>query len=76
MFGFFFNENVVKNFDDAKKSDTKMFAKFHQKMLEKGVYFACSQFETGFICSAMNKAMIDEVIAKANEAFNEIVYEG
>ena len=75
MFGFFFNDNVVKNFDDAKKSDTAMFAKFHQKMLEKGVYFACSQFESGFICASMNEAMIDSVVAKAREAFAEITYE-
>ena len=75
MFGFFFNENVVKNFDDAKKSDTAMFARLPQKMLQKGVYFACSQFETGFVCSAMNEEIIDEVIAKANDAFNEILYE-
>ena len=76
MFGFFFNKKAVKNFDDAKCSDTEMFAKFHQKMLQKGVYFACSQFETGFICSAMDKNLIDEVIAKAKEAFSEIVNEG
>lgn len=75
MFGFFFNEHVVKNFDDAKKSDTNMFARFHQKMLEKGVYFACSQFETGFICAPMDEAMIDEVIAKAAQAFIEITHE-
>jgi len=47
MFGFFFNSSEVKNFDDALKSDTEMFAKFHSKMLQNGVYFACSQFETG-----------------------------
>ncbi len=75
MFGFFFNDRAVKNFDDAKRSDTAMFARFHQKMLDKGVYFACSQFESGFICSAMNEEMIDLVIAKAQEAFTEIVYE-
>lgn len=69
MFGFFFNENEVKNFDDALKSDTKMFASFHQAMLNRGVYFACSQFETGFICEAMNEKMINEVIKKADEVF-------
>ena len=53
-----------------------MYAKFHQKMLEKGVYFACSQFETGFICSAMNGAIIEEVIQKARESFKEIHFEG
>ena len=71
MFGFFFNENPVKNFDDALKSDTQMFAKFHQAMLKQGVYFACSQYETGFICTVMNEEMIDEVIAKAEIAFDE-----
>jgi glutamate-1-semialdehyde 2,1-aminomutase len=71
MFGFFFNENPVKNFNDALKSDTQMFAKFHQAMLKQDVYFACSQYETGFICTVMNEEMIDEVIAKAEIAFDE-----
>ena len=75
MFGFFFNQKEVKNFDDAKCSDTAMFARFHQKMLDKGVYFACSQFETGFICSAMNEMIIDEVIMKAKAVFGEITHE-
>ncbi len=73
MFGFFFNENAVCDFDDALKSDTEMFAKFHQKMLFKGVYLACSSFETGFICEPMTEEMIDLVVAKADESFDEIV---
>ncbi len=73
MFGFFFNSNEVKNFDDAKRSDADLFAKFHQHMLQKGVYFACSQYETGFICSVMDESLIDEVIQKAKECFKEIV---
>ncbi|QCD45405.1 glutamate-1-semialdehyde 2,1-aminomutase [Campylobacter mucosalis] len=72
MFGFFFNENPVKNYDDALKSDTKLYAKFHRKMLEKGVYLAPSQFETGFICDAMSEADIDFAINAAKEAFLEI----
>lgn len=75
MFGFFFNDKVVSNFDIAKQSDTAMFAAFHQKMLDKGVYFACSQFETGFICTPMDEAMIDLVLQRADEAFREIIYE-
>ncbi|PDW65992.1 glutamate-1-semialdehyde-2,1-aminomutase [Helicobacter pylori] len=73
MFGFFFNENAVRDFDDALKSDTEMFAKFHQKMLFKGVYLACSSFETGFICEPMTEEMIDLVVAKADESFDEIM---
>ncbi|MGL2338142.1 glutamate-1-semialdehyde 2,1-aminomutase [Helicobacter pylori] len=73
MFGFFFNGNAVRDFDDALKSDTEMFAKFHQKMLFKGVYLACSSFETGFICEPMTEEMIDLAIAKADESFDEII---
>ncbi|UOR26139.1 glutamate-1-semialdehyde 2,1-aminomutase [Helicobacter pylori] len=73
MFGFFFNENAVHDFDGALKSDTEMFAKFHQKMLFKGVYLACSSFETGFICEPMTEEMIDLAVAKADESFDEII---
>ena len=69
MFGFFFNEKEVKNFDDAKNSDTKLFAKFHQEMLKRGVYFACSQFETGFISTKIDDDLIDETLKKAKEVF-------
>ena len=72
MFGFFFNDKPVKNFDDALKSDTKRFALFHQKMLQEGFYFACSQFETGFICDAIDDAMIDATIDAARRIFKEI----
>ena len=67
MFGFFFNERKVKNFDDALKSDTDRFAKFHQAMLDRGFYFACSQFETGFISTKTTDVMIDETIRNARE---------
>lgn len=72
MFGFFFNEKEVKNFQDALKSDTEMFAKFHQGMLSKGVYLAASQFETGFICTAMNEELIENVLERAKEVLSEI----
>ena len=72
MFGYFFTEHAVKNYDDALKSDTKLFAKFHQAMLRRGIYLAPSQFETGFICDAMREADIDLAVNAAKEAFLEI----
>ena len=72
MFGYFFTEHAVKNYDDALKSDTKLFAKFHQAMLKRGIYLAPSQFETGFVCDAMSEADIDLAISAAKEAFLEI----
>lgn len=72
MFGFFFHEGEIKNLEDAQRNDQAMFARFHQKMLERGVYFAPSSFASGFICTAMDKGVIDEVIAQAQSVSGEI----
>lgn len=72
MFGFFFNEKKVRNFQDALQSDTEMFARFHQGMLNKGVYLAASQFETGFICATMNEELIEGALERAREVLLEI----
>ncbi len=73
MFGFFFNDRPVKNFDDAQKSDLELFAKFHQEMIKRGVYFACSQFETGFICTPLEDKLIDETLEHIDEGLKKIV---
>ncbi|ANV97691.1 glutamate-1-semialdehyde-2,1-aminomutase [Helicobacter enhydrae] len=75
MFGFFFNSKEVKNFDDARGSDTQFFASFHQKMLERGIYLACSAFETGFVCSTMTQEEIDRAIVACGESIEEIINE-
>jgi glutamate-1-semialdehyde 2,1-aminomutase len=72
MFGFFFNEKPVKNFQDATESDAELFAKFHAGMLDRGFYFACSLYETGFISTAITDAMIEDTIAAAAEIFKEV----
>jgi len=72
MFGFFFNENEVKNFDDATKTDAKLFAKFHQAMLAEGFYFACSLYETGFISTATTDEMVEDAIKASAKVFKEI----
>jgi glutamate-1-semialdehyde 2,1-aminomutase len=72
MFGFFFNENIVKNFDDALKSDTKRFAKFHSGMLNNGIYLACSQFETGFISTVTTDEMVETTIKIADKVMSQI----
>ncbi len=72
MFGFFFNDEKVSNFDDALKSNLDMFAAFHTGMLEEGYYFACSQFETGFISTATTDEMIEDTIAASERVFGRI----
>lgn len=72
MFGFFFTEGPVYNFDDAKKSDTAKFGRFYRGMLEEGVYFAPSQFEAGFTSLAHTPEDIQNTIAAAEKVFRQI----
>ena len=72
MFGFFFSDKPVKNFDDALENDTARFAKFHKGMLDRGIYLACSSFEAGFISASTTDEMIDQTIKAAYEVMNEI----
>ncbi len=73
MFGFFFSDKPVKNFDDALENNSELFGKFHGKMLEKGVYLACSSYETGFISTATSDEMIEEAIESARVALQALV---
>jgi len=52
MITLFFNEGPVTDWDSAKKSDTKRFAKFFHALLENGVYWPPSQFEAAFVSAA------------------------
>jgi len=72
MFGFFFNENPVKNFSDACSSNAELFAKFHSGMLKEGFYFACSLYETGFISTATTDEMIEDTIKASARVFQAI----
>jgi glutamate-1-semialdehyde 2,1-aminomutase len=65
MFGFFFAEGPVHNYEDAKKSDLAKFSKFHRGMLEQGVYLAPSQFEAGFTSLAHTEQDVDRTIEAA-----------
>lgn len=65
MFGYFFTDKVVKNYDDALTSDLKLFAKFHQNMLKNGIFLAPSQFETGFVCTKTTMKDIEFALDKA-----------
>ncbi len=67
MFGFFFCEKAPTNMKEVGLCDFDRFAKFHNEMLKKGFYFACSQYETGFICDTMTDEEIDATIKAANE---------
>lgn len=69
MAGFYFTDAPVSNYDQARRSDTEAFGRFFMAMLDRGVYFAPSQFEALFLSSAHSDEDIDRTIAAAAEAF-------
>jgi glutamate-1-semialdehyde 2,1-aminomutase len=72
MFCTFFTDRPVINWDTAAKSDTKLYARFFQAMLKRGVYFAPSQFEAGFFSTAHTDEIVVATIQAAQTAFVEI----
>ncbi len=73
MFGFFFADKMPTNFKEVSEyCDFDRFCKFHHEMIKKGFYFACSQYEAGFMCTVITDEMIDECIAAANEVMKDL----
>jgi glutamate-1-semialdehyde 2,1-aminomutase len=66
----FFASEPIVDLSGAQQSDLKRFAEFFHGCLRRGIYFAPSQFETGFISTAhtpedieRTSAVIREVVA-------------
>jgi glutamate-1-semialdehyde 2,1-aminomutase len=68
MFCLFFTEKEVHNLQDAKTSDLAAFRKFFHHCLDHGVYFAPSQFETGFISMAHSRDDLEQTAEVAAAA--------
>jgi glutamate-1-semialdehyde 2,1-aminomutase len=60
MFCLFCTDRPVRNLDDARTADLPRFARFFHGLLERGVYVAPSQFETGFLSAAHTLSDIGE----------------
>ncbi len=70
MRGLFFCAGPVTNYAEAKRADTARYAAFFHGMLERGHYFAPSQFEAIFVSTAHTLDDIDRTIAAAREVFS------
>jgi glutamate-1-semialdehyde 2,1-aminomutase len=69
MFGFFLCGGPVRNFEEAKATDSARFGRLHRAMLERGVYLAPSSFEAGFTSLAHSDADIDATLEAFRESF-------
>jgi glutamate-1-semialdehyde 2,1-aminomutase len=72
MFGMFFTAGPVHNYEDAKKSDTAKFGRFHRGMLEHGIYLAPSQFEAGFTSLAHTEEDIEQTLVAAKAVLSSL----
>jgi glutamate-1-semialdehyde 2,1-aminomutase len=68
----FFTPGPVKDLESAAQSDTKAYALFFREMLDRGVYFAPSQFEAFFVGAAHQREDLDLTIQAAHEALRVV----
>jgi len=69
MWTWFFTADPVANYDEAARSDTAAFGRFHRAMLDAGVWLPPSQFEAMFIGTAHGVAEVEATVAAAGGAF-------
>jgi glutamate-1-semialdehyde 2,1-aminomutase len=72
MFTWFFTPEIVTDWQTAATCNTQAFGRFHQGMLDAGVYLPPSQFEAAFLGAAHTEQDIQETVAAAREAFTAV----
>jgi glutamate-1-semialdehyde 2,1-aminomutase len=68
MITLFFTRGPVRSFEDAVKSDTARFGRWHREMIANKQYWPPSQFEAAFLSTAHTEADVDATIAAADAA--------
>lgn len=68
----FFTDSPVRNYSDAKKSDTARFARFHGEMMGQGILLPPSQFEAWFVSAAHTDEDIDRTLEAARRSLKSV----
>ncbi len=63
----FFTAEPVTDYNGAKRSDTKMYARYFREMLNRGIFLAPSQFEAAFVSASHTAGDIERTIGAAGE---------
>jgi glutamate-1-semialdehyde 2,1-aminomutase len=74
MFTIFFSDLPVIDYAGARKADTRSYARFFHALLEEGVYFPPSQFETAFVSAAHTQADIDATLDVVEKALRSLKF--
>ena len=69
MLGIYFRPSPPQSFAEVMQCDQVLFNRFFHAMLDRGVYFAPSAFEAGFISSAHGEDEIVATLAAAEQVF-------
>ncbi|MBD5474526.1 MAG: glutamate-1-semialdehyde 2,1-aminomutase [Lachnospiraceae bacterium] len=64
-------ERKVENYEDACQCDRETFADYFNRMLERGIYVAPSQFEAMFVSDAHSDELIDRTCSAIKESVEE-----
>ena len=69
MFSLFFKDGAVDNYDDVAAAHVGRYGRFFHAMLEQGVYFAPSAFETAFVSGAHGNDEVAHTLEAADRVF-------
>lgn len=72
MVGFFFTNEAVTNYAQAKTSNLDYFATYYQEMANQGVFLPPSQFEGMFLSTAHSNEDIEKTIKAIEIAFSKL----
>ncbi len=72
MWTVFFTNEPVYDYDSAKKSDTKQYARFFHLLLDQGMYMPPAQFEAAFVSAVHTDAQMAQAASKIDRAFREM----
>ncbi|WP_419948215.1 glutamate-1-semialdehyde 2,1-aminomutase [Candidatus Palauibacter sp.] len=70
MWGVYFTEGPVFDFEGARGADTEFFARYYRACFERGLFFAPSAFEAGFVSAAHTDADIAATVAAVGDALD------
>ncbi|HYA19346.1 MAG TPA: glutamate-1-semialdehyde 2,1-aminomutase [Burkholderiales bacterium] len=72
MFGIYFRQAPPQNYSEVTQCNAFLFNQFFHAMLRKGVYFAPSPFEAGFVSAAHGDQEIAATVAAAENVFSTL----
>ncbi|PWI58848.1 glutamate-1-semialdehyde 2,1-aminomutase [Sulfoacidibacillus thermotolerans] len=72
MFGNFFAAEPIVDYESAKQANVQLYSAYFHEMLSRGIYFAPSQLEAGFVSLAHTDLQVDETLEAMDDVMQEL----